>query len=597
MKKIMLIAMTFIIHNLSIAGGVPPMPKPESAFVERDPDAWDWTSPHAFNELTAAAGNRGITTPWNYADHFGLNISGNIPLHSQGWRLVSKKFICTDYELLVACPIPERIPNNFPHFVIYNVYTGVFRVFVYIDEDNFTSADTLYVNYNISETGYAVGESNIDTGWMVNNLDIAKALEDKAASDNSGHEIFTEFHDKDWLVIDIPFSYANPPRKPNLDNPIFGRAVYPTMPEVPDNLAIRISLYGISNTELTANGDLTFLRNGVPIGRGQASGKSTKDILSDAISTYRTNAASLESAKKWLEKTSADLKSGTNYQSFPYSLGTSMEDVSGIISLVGPAFPAATAAGGLISAFSSRGKYGSASIAFDSASLKIKGKLTSNRHIHELSIGIPGSNQYKDLEKTIIDTKATNKIDGYLGHLGLFSVNTKPSLLVTSTATQTDARDVLYFAVPPQVDGMFGGLLINQSLEDIISLKNIRYQIEVRTNSNYVARAAEITCSGMSPESGHLRISQNMALENTVYYKENGDLRSTNSGSEYQYKILGPLIENVQSYEKLALCLHTANLQHISDTLVLMRYYLDFENSVTGDIYSEMRLYPVTFRK
>src|SRR5690606_33377286 len=96
--------------------------------------------------------------------------------------------------------------------------------------------------------------------------------------------------------------------------------------------------------------------------------------------------------------------------------------------LVGPVIPAGAGVSAVISAFSSFGKSGSTDIAYDSASIKLNGSISSQSHLHELSIGIPGSKHYKDAEKTILDVHATNKVAGYNGHLGLFSIERSPVL-------------------------------------------------------------------------------------------------------------------------------------------------------------------------
>ena len=592
----------------AVHGGTPPPPPPPPAADEPpafyDPvvAAWDWTDENAFTDLLKTSGEYGISTPWDTLNHFGLHITGNRPKYEDGWRLVSRRLNCGD--ISDGCGNPNMLMDNYPHFVIYNLYTGVMRVFVYIDEFVQAGEDTIEVSYSIANILDNVGDSSVDIGWMSNELELAVPNEDVKPGNLTGHVMFNKLQDHDWYVMDIPLSYydlVGVDATNKLDpascilqdflgcgdiNLIYEE--HKSVDSIPDNLEVRIVMNAIRNENLDGNGELVFKLNGKPLAydRGATKKLSSSDIvgaLGDAKDNYEHYSSSIDNADKWLEDTANDLFMDENPSNFKDSVANELMDIAIVAGQTGPLMAGVAAGSKLISAFSSRGLSGGTSFQFDSASLEFNAEITSKRHIHSLSFGVPGSNIYFDTAKKEVNSLAMTSIDGYRGPLGLFSLVDRPTIYERTYKADTfQTYDYFYFS------GISGLIRVNPALEGKVVLQRdkLSSQLIINHNSDVKNTMAERNCSRNNSGAPFDFTS----VVNNVFYKSDGDIRPD---ADYEFSVTGPLVADSSASNggALLMCIDTALLYPTDE--VLLKVNLEFLNTETLEVYSFVRTYPV----
>lgn len=172
---------------------------------------WNWQRNDVFRDFN----NIQILAPWAEDQHFGVDVTRYTHPPEDGWRLYIKRLTCSDY--IEGCDdrdLPQyEDRRNFPYFALYNAYTGVMRIFVYINKPNFTGSKELLVTTSILESGMLS-----DFGLSLQESDYTLPLEHKDAQQNHQVSVLKSFVNK-WAVIERTFSYdpTTPPTNLSLN--------------------------------------------------------------------------------------------------------------------------------------------------------------------------------------------------------------------------------------------------------------------------------------------------------------------------------------------------------------------------------------------
>lgn len=504
------LALTFIvmlITNLSIAGvgGGPILPPaaPNTPYLlDPDPELWNWTDELAFADVINADGDRGLTSPWAYDDHFGLNMTGNMPLQSQGWRLVTRKFTCEDFNGSTVCEDPSRLTRNWPHFVLYNYYTGIFRVFIYVDTEQTDGANLIHTLVSVTDN---TGKS-APVKWFANELDLSIPLSQAVDSDNLDLKTQAPLRKGDWFVMDIPFGYdPSLPQDPDTVN----NDAWVKIPLIPDNLSVRLDMYAVKWEEIDLSGEMVFMKDGRPIGGGKGVSTSKKPNLIDAFGTakgkYNEMRSSVDEAVSWLNSSSQDILNDDSSSDFKTDVGVLLNSVAQDLPALSGGISYTVAGAALVNALSDRGNKGATSIQFDSASIDMNGTIYSEAPLHTISFGIPGSKHYKDIDKQTINELTSTNTDGYRGHLGLFSLKEVPKINSYNFFAATSA--VQYFTL--QKD--FWSLL-NINRTSPLTLVDAKYSMVLKTNGYHAF--------DMSWERSHIKPEEKLYCSDFVEWVE-----------------------------------------------------------------------------
>lgn len=168
--------------------------------------AWNWQRNDVFKDFN----NIQLLSPWAADQHFGLDVTGYTHPPEDGWRLYIKRLTCADY--IEGCDnrdLPQyEDRRNFPYFALYNLHTGVMRIFVYINKPNFTGSKQLLVTSSLLQDG-----SLSDFGLSLQETDFSLPLAEKDEQQNVQVSIVPSFVNK-WAVLERTFSY-DPSVPPN----------------------------------------------------------------------------------------------------------------------------------------------------------------------------------------------------------------------------------------------------------------------------------------------------------------------------------------------------------------------------------------------
>lgn len=379
---------------------------------------WNWEADDAFIELinnSSTTNDYSISEPWADSDHFGVKVTTQKPTYEKGWRLVRKRFVCPDKHG-DSCVDPNRLTDDLPHFILYNVYTGVFRAFIYLTGDNINSGNALLAKYSFVDVHTnSSHDSTLEFGLFANDQSISVPINEITSVHNSNQEQVTTAFFRNWLVLDIPTSYD-----PNLN------------PSLRPHLALRIQLYSRSVTDFSARGELQFMLGGSYLSDqylddrtvlGSSKASNLIGAVTSAADKYNEVRGQGEEISNFLTSKSTSLRQSGN--AYERRLGLEMANIATIA--IGASTGAAIVQSGvsLVSAFSDNGSAGSSHIQFDSASLNFSGSLTTDSNLEPLTIGLPGSSITGNPANPSIDDTV---IDDYDGPLGLFSLSERPRL-------------------------------------------------------------------------------------------------------------------------------------------------------------------------
>src|SRR5699024_6512135 len=138
--------------------------------------------------------------------------------HSEGWRLYIKRMTASDFTGPSSkIKLQSTAPVN-PYFVLYNIYTGVMRVFMYLGGENTVGEDYFVVKTSVVDGPGAPA----DVGIFLNDAgNYSYLLSEKNTTINTDKmEIFNvNAIYKKWIVVDYPVSFD--PSLSNYSNKFF----------------------------------------------------------------------------------------------------------------------------------------------------------------------------------------------------------------------------------------------------------------------------------------------------------------------------------------------------------------------------------------
>lgn len=166
--------------------------------------SWRWNDPSGYKDFHGFT----ILPPWFAGENFGINVTNYHHPRQDGWELVSKRMECSDYQ--ISCNLPSQSTDTryFPHFALYNRYTGILRLFIYINNPNFTGSKELIVTTQVKDNGYSSSY-----GLSLNESGISADLTNKTVDQNIQTSILPRYSNK-WAVIDRHLSF-DPSTQPN----------------------------------------------------------------------------------------------------------------------------------------------------------------------------------------------------------------------------------------------------------------------------------------------------------------------------------------------------------------------------------------------
>ncbi len=590
--------MCMLVSGLVYGGTPAPPTPPPAAITSPDPSVWSWEdysdpSYDPFSEIINSGDPRSFTPPWDTDDHFGVDITAAMPKSADGWRLVDKKFTCKDFLGESACGNePNKLTVNWPRFVLYNPYTGVMRFFVLMDTRAYFDADSIYLRYELSHPDGTPSPLMFKAG----ELSISKTADTSVGEDNTGHEIMAAMSHNDWFIFDIPFTYPSKTFNecsgvPNCTKDLF--YMYP------DNLLLKIDIYGAQRQSITLAGEQTFTKNGVPISQSsksisnpQSPGSKFSDVT-DAINKYKSTKSSINSAATNLLDMGSDLRDGESPQSYKAHLGGILMNIGTGLPGISTGLAGLSVANSLISAFSDRGRGGAYEIQFDAATIQLDGSIDQLTPMHQLSIGMPGSKIYKDAAKTEFDNIKTTSIDGFSGKVGVYNLSREPRL--TAHYSRCGMNVCTYYVLEDNIESI---LNINPSLDKAghLTLDKIAYSVEVQSNDigNSILGTDSYedvhTCPAVVP----VEIDLNQA-KYSISDKRRGEVEPEN---KYNSIISGPLFTsnraNPSSDIGRALLCYKDNITEgdtYFDYSTYIKIFTSFKNSDTGEVYSYKRKY------
>jgi len=204
-------------------------------FSAPDPN-WDWTDTINYPLFNGYS----MGSPFDKNHAFGLYTT-QIPTKDRGWRLIIKRMDCAD-ENYINCDGVSAYPNGwYPFFVIYNIYTGVARHYIYTN-DNVGAAQRFTIHVLV----------NSDQGVFLHNGEYSKGLNEKSTVTNeSVVGINAAWTDK-WLVFDQNLSYDPNPVKPYTTYDIYFEATSTTDLTLSGTYKYKVSNYPLGDNDKMA---------------------------------------------------------------------------------------------------------------------------------------------------------------------------------------------------------------------------------------------------------------------------------------------------------------------------------------------------------
>jgi len=172
------------------------------AYSAPDPN-WDWTNPNTYFDYY----HNSIESPFDAGYSIGI-YTPEKPTRDLGWRLYIKRLECIDYRNDCTTGVIDE--GRYPFFILYNIYTGTLRHFIYIQDTNYSGDKQHIIKTTIPNT---------DHGMFLHEGEYAYSLEEKHEDFNQGFfgESSTSVlpaYTKKWAVFDRTISYDPSPIDP-----------------------------------------------------------------------------------------------------------------------------------------------------------------------------------------------------------------------------------------------------------------------------------------------------------------------------------------------------------------------------------------------
>lgn len=356
--------------------------------------AWNWQRSDVFRDFN----NVQLLSPWAADQHFGVDVTGNTHPPEDGWRLYIKRLTCSDYiEGCDNASLPQyEDRRNFPYFALYNVYTGVMRIFVYINKPNFTGSKQLVVTTSILESG-----SLSDFGLSLQESDFSLPVDQKDAQQNVQVSVIQSFVNK-WAVLERSFSFD------------------PAVP--PADLSLNLYFEERQIQDVQLSGEFQFTLTS----QQRAGGKDLLSALMKAPGTVKKHKKDVVNTGNDIKDVAADLAASADLRLPDGFIDRADKFGDFLIDNAGSFGAIAGFVGGLdfLSGFSNLlGK--SSSVQYGSGTITLSGSITNQYPQNQISIGLHHSHQLEAGDTQVSSLDATE-----VGSLGLFSLSRTPRMWV-----------------------------------------------------------------------------------------------------------------------------------------------------------------------
>lgn len=530
----------------------------ETVIVSSEKQVWDWTDDDNFKNFN---GNQ-IPTPWPADFHSGIDLTqaDRCPF-SEGWRLYIKRLEAEDYSGKAKSEITTQDTQpEYPYFALYNKYTGILRLFVYMGGDNTAGEDNFIFNAGITD---GAGTPNKDVGLFLNNSDqFASSLEDKSSEYNQGHLTIFRAVYKKWMVTDYELSY---------DPGLSGYS----------NTYFTVNLDARDIEDISLSGDFQFTVEEFTTDK--------KNVVNSALNgnynssyDYSQRIAGLEKFKNTLKDDGN--KSGGKIKNSLANFADAIDPVSGLAEKL--SIPGASYINSFTNTFGSSSSSIQFSVSYSDGvgDINLNGNIVDNIGITDLQFGLP---LVSGLEEADSPT--------YQKQLGLFSLDHKPQVQISKEQFgdhyEFKGQSLTGYHEAVYIDLKDISISINP--ESNMELKKIAYSPIIDASGDFLTTYGQSWYFPIEGESDHdtydiAYSSDNQSMPYTLH-SFNGLLsygtfkKGKKTETNYDRIILGPT-ESVNL--KLNYNIPNRDFQmFIGD--VYIRYYFIFENKNDSSIKAE----------
>lgn len=366
---------------------------------------WDWYADD-FKDFDG----RYMDKPWVSDAHIGVSMETNPMCFEDGWRMMSRRFKCTDFYTFDECKTAVSRPGSYkPKFALYNIHTGLARFFLYVDS-GVTQTQRVQLSFSMDQ-----GSSGHDYGLFLNDNDEVTVYDDKTKATNTGKMMMFPSYGLSeqapkWLIFDKYLSF-----EPNND------------PD--DGLQFNIYIDGIEETAINLDGNFEFKIEEVQSVKEKSVIETLIDSKDDVMKAYASVSefSSDLSDKgqamidKELEDSGYDPDIGPpNLNSRRYSLGLNMLSLATSIGNSAGPLGYVAAASTLIGAFDNSPS--APRIFYGTGTISLEGTNFSQYGINHRAFGVPYSTH------TERSNEARLEEDGHLDALGLFHFTGRPQM-------------------------------------------------------------------------------------------------------------------------------------------------------------------------
>lgn len=366
---------------------------------------WDWREDESFKDWD---GNQ-IPAPWYQEFHMGVDLAeANRCQPSDGWALYIKRMEASDWNTKEKSQ--DTAPEN-PYFALYNRYTGVLRLFMYMGGNNTIGEDYFTINNRIQ---YTVG-STADAGLFLQDAgDYSYPLSEKSANLNENKINFFQFEAvyKKWIVLDYVLSYD------------------PTLSSY-ENMILRVGIGAVDTSKIQLEGEFNYEEHEVTRGRQNIIGALVDDVFGSSGKIKR-RMNDLTRFKDNLEDIENDFE---NHSGILGDVASSLGDFASFIDPTLGTIGFAYGVVDYINSFTNIFGGGSAQteVTIGRGSMHLAGTITNDFNITFHKIGLP-----------LVQYTEEGEAPDFQENVGLFSMKQKPEVTVLRKQFHYDCRNDRY---------------------------------------------------------------------------------------------------------------------------------------------------------
>jgi len=374
--------------------------------------SWDWRNDGDYKNYNGEQ----IPAPWLQESHIGIDLSeANECQPSDGWRLYIKRMTASDFTGPSSkIKLQSTAPVN-PYFVLYNIYTGVMRVFMYLGGENTVGEDYFVVKTSVVDGPGAPA----DVGIFLNDAgNYSYLLSEKNTTINTDKMEIFNFNAiyKKWIVVDYPVSFD--PSLSNYSNKFFN-----------------IQIGAVDEEKITIGGSFGFDMQTV-VSSDQSLVSAVLDEVYGSSGKIKKRMENVTKFEDNLTAISDELKNeGYDEDGAKSILGDVAEKLDSFANFVDPALDAIglfTGVLGYVNSFTNIVGGGStqAEVTVGEGSITLEGVQVDNFTVTEHEFGLP-----------LVQYSNTNERPEFQGPIGIFSLKQKPQVTVVRKQFKYDCRN------------------------------------------------------------------------------------------------------------------------------------------------------------